>query len=244
MRRYEILSKKLKEVKKIKKTGQKQRQKLVEQGKAEKLEPLSTDDKREFDETVVAEEDEEIKNEEEQDEFAEYFNEETTPKILMTTSDKPSAKIFDFLKEAKTIFPNCYYWPRKNYTLQEICKYAPSKGYTDVMVWREHQKKPAELILIHLPKGPTVFFKLSNVTLNKDIRHHGNPTEHYPELILNNFDTRLGRRVGRFFASLFPQKPEFKGRQVVTFHNQRDFIFFRRHRYIFNEQEESKEVKV
>jgi ribosome production factor 1 len=33
------------------------------------------------------------------------------------------------------------------------------------------------------------------------------------------------------FAALFPQQPEFLGRQVVTFHNQRDFIFFRQHRY-------------
>ena len=29
------------------------------------------------------------------------------------------------------------------------------------------------------------------------------------------------------FASLFNQDPHFKGRQVATFHNQRDFIFFR-----------------
>jgi len=27
----------------------------------------------------------------------------------------------------------------------------------------------------------------------------------------------------------------YRGRQVVTFHNQRDFIFFRRHRYIFKD---------
>ena len=37
------------------------------------------------------------------------------------------------------------------------------------------------------------------------------------------------------FASLMPHQPEFKGRQVATFHNQRDFIFFRRHRYIFKD---------
>lgn len=35
------------------------------------------------------------------------------------------------------------------------------------------------------------------------------------------------------FHSLVPQVPEFLGREVVTFHNQRDFIFFRRHRYIY-----------
>ena len=56
---------------------------------------------------------------------------------------------------------------------------------------------------------------------------HGRPTSHKPELILNNFDTMLGRRVGRLFASLFCQDPNFRGRRVVTFHNQRDYIFFR-----------------
>ena len=34
------------------------------------------------------------------------------------------------------------------------------------------------------------------------------------------------------FQTLFPPLPEFEGRQVVTLHNQRDFLFFRRHRYV------------
>lgn len=34
------------------------------------------------------------------------------------------------------------------------------------------------------------------------------------------------------FASIFPNQPQFRGRQVITFHNQRDYIFFRHHRYI------------
>lgn len=57
------------------------------------------------------------------------------------------------------------------------------------------------------------------------------PTEHCPEVILNNFTTRLGHSIARMFAALFPQDPQFVGRQVATFHNQRDFIFFRFHRY-------------
>nr|GMC69919.1 ribosome production factor 1 [Ipomoea batatas]GMC75667.1 ribosome production factor 1 [Ipomoea batatas] len=65
------------------------------------------------------------------------------------------------------------------------------------------------------------------------IQNHGNPTSHIPELVLANFTTRLGHRIGRMIQSLFPQDPNFKGRRVVTFHNQRDFIFFRHHRYIF-----------
>ena len=33
---------------------------------------------------------------------------------------------------------------------------------------------------------------------------------------------------------MFPAAAEFDGRKVVTFHNQRDFIFVRHHRYIFD----------
>jgi len=39
--------------------------------------------------------------------------------------------------------------------------------------------------------------------------------------------------MGRMIAALFPLDPQFKGRRVVTCHNQRDFLFFRHHRYIF-----------
>jgi ribosome production factor 1 len=34
-------------------------------------------------------------------------------------------------------------------------------------------------------------------------------------------------------ASLFPQQAQHEGRRLATFHNQRDFIFFRQHRYVF-----------
>lgn len=83
------------------------------------------------------------------------------------------------------------------------------------------------MLLVHLPDGPTAHFRLSNLKLGRDIKGHGRATAHKPELILNHFDTRLGHRVGRMFASLFPQDPQFRGRRVVTFHNQRDFIFVR-----------------
>lgn len=45
--------------------------------------------------------------------------------------------------------------------------------------------------------------------------------------------TRLGQTIGRLFQTTFPPLPEFQGRQVVTLHNQRDFLFFRRHRCVW-----------
>merc|ERR1712181_103879 len=55
--------------------------------------------------------------------------------------------------------------------------------------------------------------------------------------ILNNFSTRLGHGVARMLASLFRYEPQFVGKRVVTFHNQRDYIFFRHHNYEFKNAE-------
>lgn len=233
-KRLDVFFRKKKELKRMKRQTKKQE----EEENVEKpfVAPKTIDEMREFSEDFIFEEDDELLNEEKFDEFASFFVEGAEPKLLMTTSEKPSRQLFDFLKEIKTAFPNCAYYPRRRFTLQEISEYCSNRGYTDIMVWRENRKKLEELILIHLPKGPTAIFKVSNLKLGEQIYHHGNPTDHYPELILNNFNTNVGRRIGRFFASLFPQKPDFKARTVVTFHNQRDFIFFRRHRYAFGKE--------
>ena len=63
--------------------------------------------------------------------------------------------------------PSCYYWERKEYTIKEICEHAPERNYTDVMIFRENRRKINELILIHLPYGPTAIFKVSSVMLRK-----------------------------------------------------------------------------
>ena len=176
-----------------------------------------------------------------EDEFASYFSQATSPKIIITTSRKPSGDMFKFLENMFTVIPNAYYYARRNYQVKEIVKHGAARGFTDVLVFNENKKfsKGARvngMLHVHLPEGPTCLYKLSSLKLSKEIKGHGRATSHYPELILNNFSTRLGHRVSRMFASVFPQKPEFKGRRVVTFHNQRDFIFFRHHRYVFEEK--------
>jgi hypothetical protein len=53
--------------------------------------PRTLESTREFDETIVNPEDEEVKEDEATDEFAEYFKGNVTPKIFVTTSINPSA---------------------------------------------------------------------------------------------------------------------------------------------------------
>lgn len=213
-----------------------------------KQKPRTIEGTREFNETIVEADDAEVVNDEADDEFCGYFAGEVTPKIMLTTQRYPSGKIFHLISEFMSVIPNCFYYKRAHFDLKRISKYASEKGFTHLLVLTERNKVPNGLIVTHLGVpgnasgtaatdlgGPTAAFRLSSSMLSNSIRGHGSRTEHIPELILNNFGTRLGRRIGRLLASLFPHKPEFKGRQAATFHNQRDFIFFRQHRYMFSE---------
>lgn len=163
-----------------------------------------------------------------------------TPKILLTTS--LNSTLHEEAHLLTTLFPNSNYIPRSShryghkYSLREICKFCIGRDYTAVVLLKEDLKKPTGMSIVHLPLGPTFHFSISNWVEGKKLPGHGNPTNHYPELLLNNFKTPLGLLTAKIFQTLFPPAPEFQGRQVITLHNQRDYIFVRRHRYVFRDK--------
>ncbi|KAH8686757.1 anticodon-binding protein [Ilyonectria robusta] len=163
-----------------------------------------------------------------------------TPKILVTTS--LNSTLHEEAHLLCELFPNSSYIPRSahrhshKYSLREICKFAANRDYTALVLLKEDSKKPTALSVVHLPSGPTFHFSITNWVEGKKLPGHGNPTNHYPELLLNNFKTSLGLLTAKLFMTLFPPRPEFQGRQVVTLHNQRDYIFVRRHRYVFRDK--------
>lgn len=188
------------------------------------------------DETIVKQDDEEVMQDEQCDEFGSYFkcDANSVPKILVTTCNRPKGhETIQFIEDFVDMIPNAEYRPRKGIDLKKIIPQAREKGFTDLVVINEDQQKANGLVISHLPDGPTAHFKLSSVVRGRKIKGHGRASHHRPEIILNNFNTRLGHSIARLLAALFPYDPEFKGRRAVTFHNQRDFIFFRHHRYIF-----------
>ncbi|KAL1918580.1 uncharacterized protein VTP21DRAFT_2602 [Calcarisporiella thermophila] len=241
MKREEVYQRLKAEKAREKREMRKQRKKEEEQDPSlleERLKnnvPKTLENTREFDETVVEEADEEVAEDEATDEFAQYFN-GAAPKILITTSKNVSAGCYDFAAELVDIFPNAQFVKRgTRFEVKQIVEFCKNRDFTDIIIINEDRKVPNGLTLIHLPEGPTAYFKLTSIKLSKDIDNHGRTSAHTPELILNNLNTRLGHTVGRMFQSLFPHVPEFQGRQVCTFHNQRDFLFFRRHRYVFRD---------
>jgi len=190
---------------------------------------------RAFDDTMVGPEDDEVAADEAEDEFAKIFAGEERPRTLITTKIHASAHAYPFVRELLMVFPGSSFYRRGHYSLKRICQFAANRGFTHLMVVGERGREVASLLLVHLPLGPTALFRVTSARLGADIVGHGNPTRHRPEVILNNFSTRLGHRVGRLLGSVFPHDPEFRGRRVVTFHNQRDFVFMRHHRYIFSD---------
>lgn len=185
--------------------------------------------------------DETINHTEEGDEadLAQFFNGKgEPPKILLTTNVNAKKKAYEFANVLIEILPNVTFIKRKfGYKLKEIVDICNKRGFTDLVIINEDKKKVTSLTFMHLPEGPSFYFKISSYVEVKKIVGHGRPTSHIPELILNNFQTGLGKTVGRLFQSIFPKNPDFEGRQVITLHNQRDYIFFRRHRYVFRNEE-------
>ncbi|XP_077389484.1 ribosome production factor 1 [Festucalex cinctus] len=219
------------------KKKKKRQEKLLGKNAPPKQVPKTIENQRVYDETTVDPEDEEVTFDEATDEFSAYFNGITNPKVLITTSDRPRGRTVKFCEQLATVIPNAHVYYRRGLALKRIIPQCIARDFTYLIVVNEDRKVPNGLVLCHLPEGPTAHFKVSSVRLRKELKRRGkDPTEHSPEVILNNFTTRLGHSIGRMFAALFPQNPQFVGRQVATFHNQRDFIFFRFHRYIFKNE--------
>jgi len=102
---------------------------------------------------------------------------------------------------------------------------------TDLVIVQETRGEPDGLVICHLPLGPTAFFSIQNACLRHDLDPPAAPmSEAYPHLILHNFTTPLGQRVGNILKCLFPiPRPDSK--RVIAFANDNDFISFRHYMY-------------
>eukprot|EP00922_Rhytidocystis_sp_ex-Travisia-forbesii_P014440 GHVS01021612.1.p1 GENE.GHVS01021612.1~~GHVS01021612.1.p1 ORF type:complete len:375 (-),score=55.66 GHVS01021612.1:269-1339(-) len=233
-RRRHLLGQAYHERKQEKNRVRREKKELELRGERVKGIPRTVERLRKTDETKDCAKDEEVLEEDACDEFSDYFAGKTTPKLMVTTSMKPSTVMEAFLKELLIILPNCFYYKRMGFSIKAITKFATAHEFTDLIVFSEKNKIVTGMFVCHLPGGPTSFFRLTSLKLAQDMKGGAHTSDHMPEIMLKNFDTRLGHRLGRQFAALFPSNPQYRGRHVICLHNQRDFIFFRHHRYVFD----------
>ncbi|ODM87108.1 putative ribosome production factor 1 [Orchesella cincta] len=166
------------------------------------------------------------------DEFSSYFAKSYVPKVLITSSANPNLKTRLFLKELERVIPNSIVFHRRQAKIKNIVRQAKDMN---LRISSSSTKTERSQHAHHPLTGRThLFLSIEQCQVDQAYQTglEGNDCSP-PEVLWSNFRTRLGVGIGRMFASLFHYQPEFKGRRIVTFHNQRDYIFFRHHRYEF-----------
>jgi U3 small nucleolar ribonucleoprotein protein IMP4 len=151
------------------------------------------------------------------------------PKILITTSRKPSSRLLQFLKELKIVLPNSVRTNRGNYIMKDLVDIALKYEFSDLIILHEHRGTPDGIIISHMPSGPTAYFGLSEVVLRHDLHTRlETMSEEYPNLIFDGFNSKIGERVSDILKYLFPV-PKLDSHRVISFINRDDVIVFRNH---------------
>lgn len=161
------------------------------------------------------------------------------PKIMVTTSHNPSARLKMFVKELRLIFPNAQRMNRGKNDLKQLVKLCCSNNVSDIIIVHEHRGIPDNIVISHLPTGPTAFFNISGVVMRHDVPFIGKMSEQSPHLIFHNFKTKIGERTTKILKHLFPT-PKVDSKRVVTLANNDDYISFRHH--IFNYEKKELEL--
>ncbi len=109
------------------------------------------------------------------------------PRVLVTTSRDPSARLSAFAKEIRLLLPTAIRLNRGNLILPDLVRSAQAGGLSDLLLLHEHRGVPTALTLSHFPHGPTISFSLHNVVLRHDIPNsiRGTVSESYPHLIFD-----------------------------------------------------------
>ncbi|KJH45468.1 brix domain protein [Dictyocaulus viviparus] len=192
--------------------------------------PKTIESTREYDETMVDDDDEEVKHDEANDEFAHYYNSEIVPKVLITMSPFAKKTTWKFCFELRKCIPNAEIFARKGVPLKKVVKQASMRLYSDLIIVHEDRKKPSLSLLLNqcfrITHQITFAFHSYYILIWLTYNHC------FLKLRLSEMEM-LTICIARMFGCLFPRNPKYVGRRVVTFHNQRDYIFFRHHRYRF-----------
>nr|UXY87184.1 ribosome production factor 1 [Cryptomonas sp.] len=162
--------------------------------------------------------------------------------IGITTSIKPNKKTLFFIQDLLNLIPNSIFFKRKDYKIHQIAFYFRKKRINNFLILVEKGGKLSDLWQISIENNLYIQFKIKTATLKKNTGTKGIRTNHNPELIFWNFKGNIGNLLGFFISKLFPDFPNFQGRQVLTFYLIKNLVFVRFYRYIFSSS--GKDVRI
>ena len=164
------------------------------------------------------------------EEVDDEYTDAKPPKILITTSRAPSSRLKVFTKELKYLFPDAERINRGSRQIFELTESVRAAGFTDLILAHETRGNPDCLIISHLPFGPTLYLGVSDVVMRQEVNPDATVLEKAPQLIFENMNQKVGRRVARILGHLFPQPKEESDRAAV-FVNRQDTIVFRNYQF-------------
>lgn len=132
--------------------------------------PRTIENTRVQDETLLKPGDRETAQDDHTDEFSANYCHSVTPKVLITSSDRPSLRTHLFMRELQNCIPNSDIKLRCGVNIKKILPLAARKGYSAAMIVNEDRKLPNALLIVHLPEGPSMYFKLSSFKRSYDIK--------------------------------------------------------------------------
>ncbi|NXA14999.1 IMP4 protein, partial [Sapayoa aenigma] len=135
------------------------------------------------------------------------------PKVMVTTSRDPSARLRLFAKELCLLLPGARRMNRGRAELGALVGACRAAGVTDLLVLHETRGRPGH-----------------GAVLRQEVGGLGGAPLAAPHLLLLHLDSPLGKRVGTILKHLFPV-PRPDSRRVVTFANEDDVILVRNHMY-------------
>ena len=102
------------------------------------------DDTDQLDDTDQVEND--IDDQVENDTHTDNQESKYTPKILVTTSRRPSKPVYEFTNEFTSIFPNSHFVKRAAcFEIGKVCELAIERNFTDVIVVNHDRKEPSKI---------------------------------------------------------------------------------------------------
>jgi ribosome production factor 1 len=205
------------------------------------VEPNQQEHRREPDPTVIASDDPELLEETAHDPFSAYYAGAVDPRVKITTSGEEEAPLLAFGASLQVLIPNSVFERRPpGAPFSAVHRAAAAAGFTDLLVLVCANHDVHAVMHLHLPDGPTANYRITSIVLPAEIPGRAATSEHHPELVMKHFTTRVGRLCARMLRAVFPLTPNHYGRRVATFHNQRDFVFFRHYRYVFESAESAR----
>lgn len=142
------------------------------------------------------------------------------PKILVTTSKKPSSKLLQFSKHISLIF-NGLFFLRGNTTNEELSENLHKNYFTTLILIFENKGMPSSMTISSFPFGDTYKFSISNFQLNRTVN-----LSQFCHLVTNNINENLKNLFGRML-------PAHKGsKRILMLANYNDLIAFRH--YLIN----------